>query len=158
MIVGNARESRKASQPLPGDNPMRLTAQDVATAVAVQDRLHAERLEARRVWGEHPFVVGGLKTGSTTFLCATCKRQNDGIVHQPTWGTDPEGNRKPGDVRFRNELMTQGVPEAEATAWVDAWKAEAARQNIQENYEYWHLADSWVSDQKRNGRTLTSVS
>jgi hypothetical protein len=164
QALGARRESRRASTPLPGDNPYGITAADVAAGNAVMDRIQAEKAEIVRVWGVHPFVNATLNndpdwenTPKTFLACVTCKRRNDGVVHQPTWGLYPDGSRKPQDVWFRNALVKSGVPEEEAVAWVAAWDAEAARQGIaKDSFAYWDTdgaGTTWVHHQRRDRLT-----
>jgi hypothetical protein len=56
----------------------------------------------------------------------------------------------------QHRLILDGVTEASADSWIEAWEAQAARDGLQRGAAYWDAAWAWIARGK--GPTANAVS
>jgi hypothetical protein len=52
----------------------------------------------------------------------------------------------------RRRLTLAGLSEATAEAWIGAWDAQAARDGLQRDGDYWDAAWAWIAEERRQRR------
>jgi hypothetical protein len=62
---------------------------------------------------------------------------------------DPEKIHQAQRAGTRQRLIAyEGVPESDAEAWLAAWEAQAARQNLDRGHAYWDAAWEWIAAER----------
>jgi hypothetical protein len=61
---------------------------------------------------------------------------------------DPERIDAAQRAGTRRRLTLDGVTEATADAWIEAWAAQAARDGIERGAAYWDAAWQWITAER----------
>ena len=70
-------------------------------------------------------------------------------THYMARRADPERIDEARRAATRSRLISEGVTETTADAWIAAWEAQAAQEGLERGSAYWDAGWAWISAQRR---------
>lgn len=62
--------------------------------------------------------------------------------------SDPARIDEARQVATRNRLISTGLDDTTADAWIAAWRAQAARDGLERGSAYWEAGWEWIAEQR----------